>query len=179
MQRYCALHAVEPNCESSLVCAEPHRGHGITVVARRSGLIPATSMRPPDRCGGAIPNAASFPFASAAIQSVLHGGDEPLHEIDVVHTDGGEPLADERADHLGRRAAGIGRRDFDAQPPAMPGDVAHDPQGLDDRDHRNFGVGHRGERVPHRADRRQRGRTGRHRGDRALFGRNHHQAAPG
>src|SRR5450432_45422 len=78
MQRYCALHAVEPNWDSNCVFSDAQRGHGTTTWARRSGLMPETSTRPPITCGGAMPKPLSRVLASGAIQSVLHGGESWL-----------------------------------------------------------------------------------------------------
>src|SRR4051794_33334700 len=52
-----------------------------------------------------------------------------------------------RAHHLEGRAAEEGRRELDAHLPVLDLDVAHDAQ-VDDRDHRDLGIGHLGERFP-------------------------------
>src|SRR5471032_589332 len=78
MQRYSALHAVEPNWARRWVFDEPQRGQaglsttrGTKRIGRSCG---ACSFEPQLPIGGAMPYYRSFSRAASVIQSVVHAG---------------------------------------------------------------------------------------------------------
>src|SRR5476651_2609007 len=78
MQRYSALHAVEPNWARRSVCDEPQRGQaGLSTTrgTKRMGRsCGACSFEPQLPIGGAMPYCLSLSRAASVIQSVVHAG---------------------------------------------------------------------------------------------------------
>ena len=126
-QRHSALQLVEPKRESSLVRADPHCGQRTD---RLSGIEPVWCV------GGAMPAACSLVLACRGHPvGGPGGGEDGLDaDVDAVHRS-----ADVFLDRRHRRAAGVGRRDRDADVIAVDRDVAQDAE-LGDGHERKLGI---------------------------------------
>ena len=70
------------------------------------------------------------------------------HDLDLrLGAELRDPLRHLRAHHLQSRAAEESRRELDMHVPALDPHLAHHSE-VDDRDHRDLRVGHRGQRLP-------------------------------
>ena len=114
-QRYSALHAVEPKADRRSVCGLPQRGQAIGL-ARGRRCASARRRRRGDGRGGAMPYSRSLR---------LPGGADPVggpgrRALQRTSRRGPRPAAVSASstlllDHLGGRAAGVGRRQHDLE----------------------------------------------------------------
>ena len=114
-QRYSALQAVEPNADSRSVSALAQRGHGSAAAARRGTKRSATPWLGSRRARRRDAVLAQLAPALGADPVGGPGRRALQPHLDRAEARVLERLADVGLDHLGRRAARVGRRQHDLE----------------------------------------------------------------